>query len=479
MKSFVNQKITTLTTQPSEIKGAINWQLFPHPGIKIENICIGNQTAQSPCAIKLGQLLFNLKISALLQGKIVFNEIKIDNVTAVINLNKKPPLVVSAPTTPLTITPPAKKLEEQFAIERLLMTHGKLSINMDNNVLHVTSLQLGAESINLQQDLFSFQLKAAIDYVFNQKHASTQLQFKGEVGAPLRALTELDALLKSIVLKGQLLLQNLQVDNFKINKLSANTIMKHGVISLNPLTLNLYQGEAIGDLNYNFFSKLLKINQTATGINSARFTAALFNQKLLQGKLDLSLHSQSNLSQDNWLNQTTGSGNISLHQGTLEIIDLNKVVKKLSNAISQNQENQAAPPLEAEAFNYPTFFRGTTPLKLMSIQYQLDHTLLSSDAIVLQTAMLQLKGDGKLSLTDYRLTSHLMATLTAEDDKISNIQQSLGGSFPLIIQGNLNHPTVLPDLKKINANLAKFWIKTNLVKPVLKIKDQFVSFFNH
>src|SRR5436309_1858139 len=70
MRDFVRLRITALTGQPSDVKGTISWQLFPHPGIKIKNICIGNKNEPNLYTINLGQLLFNLKISALLQGKI-------------------------------------------------------------------------------------------------------------------------------------------------------------------------------------------------------------------------------------------------------------------------------------------------------------------------------------------------------------------------------------------------------------------------
>lgn len=454
MKTVVKQKITTLTNQPSEVKGSINWQLFPHPGIKIEKVCIGSKTALSPYVINLGQLLFNLKISALLQGKMVFNEIKIDNFIAKINLNKKPP--TAAALIKQILTTPKAKLNGRFAIEKLLITHGKISINTTNNFFNFTSLQLGTEDINFQQDLFPLQIKTTIDYTFNQqKHAFAQLQFKGNASFNAESFNNLENLLQSTFLNGHLLIQNMQIGKFKINKLSANTLFKHAIVSLNPLTLDLYQGSAIGDLRYNFLSKILKINQTATGINGARLTFALFNQKLLKGKLDLLVHTQSNFNQGHWLNTTTGNGNISLHQGTIEMVNLDNIIKKISNIIYKTQENkEKVPALESESLNYPDFLKGTTPFKLMSIQYQLDQAVLSSNSIVLQTNALQLKGNGELNLTNNHLTSYLVATLKPEDDKINEIQNLLGeGSIPFLIQGNLNDPTILPDFKKINSSL--------------------------
>ncbi|WP_419420976.1 AsmA family protein [Legionella sp. D16C41] len=479
IQTYVCAKITALTKQPCEIKGNISWQILPRPSVKIEKIQIGSENQASPYQISLGQLFFNLKLSALFQGKLVFNDIKLANFTANLNTNHlKAPLDkrTGAPSNGVQTNP----LDEKFVIEQLLITNGKIKINLPNQSLTLHSLQLGAEQINLEQNLFPFQFKAAIDFGINQQPSNAQLQFKGNASFAPNSINQLENLLKSTLVSGQLLIQNLQIGQLKITKLSAHTLFKQASILLNPLTLNLYQGEAIGDLSYNFLAKTLKINQTATGINSAKLTNALFNQVLLKGKLDLSLHSQTNFNNDDWLATTIGNGNINLNQGSLQKVNLDKVIKQISAKISQAQEDKAlALALSQEMFDYKDVVDNITPIKLISMQYHLAHKLLFGDTVVLQTNMLQLKGDSQLNLADYSLSSHLTATLSIANNKLNEIQELLGGNFPLIVQGDLNHPVVLPDFKKINSSLAKLWIKDNLTKPILKIKEQLVAFFNN
>ncbi|MGQ3889494.1 AsmA family protein [Legionella sp. CNM-1927-20] len=478
LKDFVTSKVKIYTAQPCEIEGNISWQLFPRPSVKIESIRIGNQDPLSPYQINLGQLFFNLRLSALLQGKIVFDEIKINDFTADINANYKQTPIKASYNIPASSL--EKNIDEKFAIERLLITNGKIKTTINNQLLTLNALQLRVEQINLEQNLFPFQIKAHINYDVKPQTINAQLQFKGDANLTADSIKQLETALKSTLIRGQLLIQNLKIGRFKISQIGANTSFKQAIISLNPLTLKLYQGEAIGDLSFNFLSKLLKINQTATGVNGARLTLALFNQALIKGKLDFSLHSQSNLANQDWLATTIGNGNISLHQGTLEILDLDKVIKKVSIKISKAQENKESTlNLDKESQDNTLIFKGPTPLKLMAIQYRLTHKMLFSDTLLLQTNMLQLKGEGEMNLTNYNLISHLLATLTVEDSKLNNIQELLGGGFPLIVQGTLSQPTILPDFRKINASLAKVWIKDTIAKPVLKIKEQLVAFFNH
>ncbi|WP_131781752.1 AsmA family protein [Legionella gresilensis] len=478
-KDFVTLKVKTYTAQPCKIEGDISWQLFPRPSIKIESIRIGNKEPQSPYQIKLGQLFFNLKPSALLQGKIVFDEIQITNFVADINSNYKQPPINTSHNLPMHSTF-GKNIEEKFALERLLITNGKIKTQINNQLLTLNSLQLRLEQINLEQNLFPFQIKANINYAAKQQPLSAQLQFKGDANLAVNSLNQLETALKSSLIRGQLLIQNLKIGRFKINQIGANTSFKQAVLSLNPLTIKIYQGEAIGDLSFNSLSKILKVNQTATGINAARLTSALFNQALIKGKLDFSLHSQSNLINQDWLATTIGNGNISLHEGTLEFFDLDKIVKKLSIQISNAQEKKESKlDLDKEFQDNILLSREPTSVKLMAIQYRLAQKILFSHTLLLQTDMLQLKGEGEMNLTNYNLISHLLATLIIDDSKLNNIQELIGGGFPLIIQGTLNQPVVLPDFKKINASLAKVWIKDTLAKPVLKLKEQLVTFFYH
>ncbi|STX51246.1 putative asmA protein [Legionella busanensis] len=477
-KDFVTLKIKTYTQQPCEIEGNISWQLFPRPSIKIASIRIGNRELQSPYQIKLRQLFFNLKLSTLLQGKIIFDEIKITDLIADINSNYKPPLVKASNIASHSLL--EKNIEEKFALERLLITNGKIRTRINNQLLTLNSLQLRLEQINLEQNLFPFQIKAHINYDLKQQPISAQLQFKGDANLAIDSLNQLETALKSTLLRGQLLIQNLKIGRFKINQIGANTSFKQATLSLNPLTLKFYQGEAIGDLNFNFLSKILKLNQTATGINAARLTLALFNQAFIKGKLDFSLHSQSNFINQDWLNTIMGNGNISLHDGTLAFFDLDSIVKKLSIKISNAQEKKEPKlDLDQESQDHLLHSKGPTSLKLMAIQYRLAQKMLFSDTLLLQTDMLQLKGKGEMNLTNYSLISHLLATLIVDDSNLNNIQELLGGGFPLIIHGTLTQPVILPDLKKINASLAKVWIRETFAKPVLKIKEQLVTFFYH
>src|SRR5262249_14785800 len=95
--------------------------------------------------------------------------------------------------------------------------------------------------------------------------------------------------------------------------------------------------------------------------------------------------------------------------------------------------------------------------------------------LVLQTERLQLKGNGELDLKNKDINNHLFVTVSLTNPKVDKIQQLLGGSFPILVQGNLLTPIILPDLKVINPILTQYWLKETLKNPVKEIHKQIKS----
>ncbi|MDP1603295.1 MAG: AsmA family protein [Legionella sp.] len=478
LREYVSNQLTAFTSEPSRIEGDITWKIFPTPGIKISSVQIGDEKNNSYYSLTLKSLILKLKIMPLLQGKVVFNTIKVDSFDVQINADR------ALPVQPEKITKRAlssdQQLNNQFAVNRLLLSHGRVTLINKDQKLVLSDLQIGATQINLQHTAFPIQLKSTINYTGADKiHASAQLQFKGHTS--LHTLVNTSALdIKSSTLNGQLVIKNAEIDKFKIDKLNAHTSFKNNTVSLNPLTIHLYQGESVGDLRYDLAQKTLQINQTATRLNSATLSKDLLNKRILKGNMDISLHTHTNLQTVNWQDTTTGHGNINIKNGKLELVNLNKVIEVTSNKINtllSGKKLAAEPNLDITSFDDPQFFKGGTPFQLMAIQYRLENALLSSDSLILETERLQLRGQGQLSLHDYALDTRFLAMVTVSEKKVNEIQQLLGGSFPLRVNGLLTEPKVLPDLKKINPILTQLWLKEKLTKPVKKIKEQFESIF--
>ncbi|CDZ78124.1 putative assembly protein [Legionella massiliensis] len=472
VKAYVSTQLANLTHQNSKVEGDISWHVFPRPGIKITNIQIGDESNSSNYSVRLENLFFNLKITPLLGGKFVFNEFNVDGFK--ININPDSSTVSDKVNNASTSSENAKSsFAQQFAIERFLLSRGQINIIKDQRKITLSGLQIGAEQFNLQKRLFPLQFKNNIELVDGkEKILKAHINFKGSTSlspelfkAPLTAL-------QNTPLDGQLSIQNVKIKKFKVTKISAHTKTKPGILFLNPLTITLYDGESVGDLNYEFATSKLIVNQTATNVDSSKFFQDLVDKTLFSGSLDFSIHAQTNLQSANWHERTSGNGSVTIKDGVLQTINLDKVVEQTSAQINHllfGQKTEKEHILELGQFNNPEFFKGGTNFKLLTCQYQLKDEKLESNSLVLQTDKLQLKGDGTLNLSDEKIDSRLYAKATITDSGIDKIQQLLGGSFPVQITGTLTEPSVSPDIQKINPMLAKLWIKSTLSKPVKEI----------
>ncbi len=477
VNNLINKQLGRLTAQKSHIDGDITWQLFPRPGVKITQIHVGDEDDHAQYSVYIDNLLLNLQITPLLRGKLVFTDLKIDGLNLNIGPEAKTNLEIHKdPKQTTTVKKTvASQLPLHFAIDRFLLTHGKIVIQQPQNKITLTNLQIGASQFNLKKDFFSLQIKTTIAASMVNTTAKASLNYTGQIGLDPSIVSMPLLALQHAAVDGQLLLQNVRFNQFKIAKLSATTITRKGLISLHPLNLSLYNGESTGDLSYQITSQKLTINQTATNLDANQVVKDLFGSNLLKGNLDLSMHTTTLIQSNNWKNNTRGSGNVTVKDGILYFIDINKLVNETTTKIHTllNEKTIDVNRLLQPAQFTPTIHQDdNTTFQLLSLQYRLIDGKLINDAMLLQTDKLQLKGSGQVDLNDNSLIGNFSAKLITTDNMVDKIQQLLGGSFPLKISGTCMNPLLMPDTQVINPIISRYLLKKTLEKPVKVIQQQ-------
>lgn len=473
---FLGSQLHHLTGMPSKIEGDISWQLFPHPGIKIKGIQIGDQAHPANYAVHLDNVLFNLQITPVIQGKLVFNEVNIDGFTISVSPHKRSDAVATTQPAHEASNNPS----DHFAVKKVLLAHGEVVINNAGSQLKLGGLQIGAEEVNLNNIAFPIQFKSNLDFSKpGEKILQAHFNFKGSTSLSAALLANPVASLPDLVTDGQLFVQKIRFNQLKLNKISAHLKNKEGLLQLNPLSLHLYDGESVGDLSYESARKLITINQTATNLNGAKLFQDLVHKAILKGRVDFSIHGQLPLNTSNWQEKSSATGNFSIKDGVIETLDLNKIINYISmkiNLLIQNKKPDINQLLDIVQFNDTNWYKGSTPFNLLNFQYHIQNDLLSTDSLVLQTDTLLLKGQGRVNLNTEAIDTSLSIRINQPEKETAKAQQLLGGSFPLRIKGSITEPQVLPDIQKINPLLAKEWIKDVLDKPLRKINDKLDKF---
>ena len=385
IRQYLNTQLTQLTSQRILIEGEVNWKLLPRPAIKITHLTAGENNTQAPYKIHVDNLLLNLKIGPLLHGQLLFHELKINGLTARINtalLSQENPRLTTEKVEHLS-----QLLPEQLAIDQVMITRGTLILIKDNQELRISNLQLGAKPFNLLQNAFPFQFKGKIKLTGNNAPLfNATINFNGNtLTNKSHKITRPPLFLGLTGIKGQLTLTHANIESLHIDKLSASTLVTKPMIQLNPITLALYHGEATGSLKYDIANQTLTLNQTATNLDATALFDALIHKKLIQGNLDFTVHSQTNLQTNAWPNNTQADGTMTIRKGVLLAFNLNRVIDEISNKITrllQKERGSAASnantksnanSFQLDSFDNASIFQGNTPLKLLTISYQLQN----------------------------------------------------------------------------------------------------------
>lgn len=462
LKTLVNNQITALTHKKSEIDGTISWQLFPRPGLKFTQVKIGDEQLNEDYSLAIDTLVLNLKITPLIKGHFIFSEINVDGLKLDIRQN-------NSPTTPEQV---AGKVNDkaQFAIEKLSLNHSKITISNKSSSIIFKNVQMGIEHFNLQNTAFPTQLKARLTQANSVGIAKANINFKGRVTLSPDLNQDLSKGIRSSAIEGQLLIQNILLNQFAINKINTTIKTSKNGINFNPLTLSLYHGQSVGSMTYTHNNQQLSLNQTATNLDGRQLLLALLGNETISGNMDYSIHASMPVNKLS-LQYLNGKGTVTLKDGKLYHINLDKIIShlktKLNILINGIPINLGKSPSFSD-WDKNKFGEGNTPFKLANFSYRLDNGNLNSESMLVQTANLQVSGEGSLNLFNHEVSSRLRASVNEDnsDSAMDKVQKALGGYFPLIVSGTMENPSVVPDFKKMNPLLSPLLIKSTIEKPV-------------
>lgn len=468
IKQLVNNQINTLTHKNTRINGSISWQIFPRPGLKFNKILIGDEQSNESYSLEINTLLLNLKITPLLRGNFVFSEVNIDGLKLKINRDNSQKNNSFDKNASSIIT--KESPDQQFAIQRLLVSNGQIIIQQKGQATVFKNLQMGIEQFNLVNVPFPIQIKAQLSEAGGFPKAKANINFKGRLSLNPNILNELQNGITKSSAEGRLLIQNILLNQFSVKKISANLKTYKDGIKFNPFTLSLYNGESIGDMNYIIASQQLLLNQTATNLDGKQLMSALIGHEALSGNMDYSVHATIPLELST-IEQIKGKGTITLKDGEIYNINLNQLLTGLReklNILINGIPIGLKKSILAADWDKSKTEHGNTAFRLANVQYKLDNGRLNTESLLLQTDSIQVNGEGLLNLTNHEISSRLRASVNTNntDSALQQVQEALGGYFPLLVSGTIQHPVVLPDFNKINPILNPLLIKTTLEKPL-------------
>ncbi|MDP3560218.1 MAG: AsmA family protein [Legionellaceae bacterium] len=489
MKSLIAKKISAVTGQTVTIRGNIHWQLLPYPGLYLEDITLGDPKDNQHLHAYFKNISLHLSFTALSQGKLLFHALQLHDF--LIHIPAKNPIEKSPTKNTASST---KNTSINFAIDRILLNNGTFEWQLASGKnIQLHHIQLGAEHLRLDHQYFPVQCKASLKITDpTSPPMRSTLSFQGQLAVPAATSQQVPNLLKSLGIKGSISATDTLFRDIIISKIHASIDTQAANLLLNPLTFSTMNGESIGDANYQRNTSLLFINQTATNLSAKPLFNALFKTNALEGHVDLSLHAKLNLAAPNYLDSISGNGSLNIRDGVLNGFNINQYLQSTEKFLihifkEKSQNNCTSSPADKSQnaancehidlktlyqFDNPQFYQGKTPFKLLSMQYHMQDGVASCHSFLLQSDLIQLQGEGALHLKNNTIQAQLLAQMHWSDPALIQLQKLLGDGFPLNIDGDIAHPSINPDLRKLNPLLHAGWLTQPFEAPIRDLKKQ-------
>ncbi|NCT56859.1 MAG: AsmA family protein [Legionella sp.] len=470
-KNIAQKQLSYLTHQNSSFDGAVRWRVFPRPGLQITNVRVGEpEKIDTRYAFLVENLRFNVQIIPLFRGQLVFDQVVLDGFKLYINLDAPPSEQPQKKQASSNTKHPLRP--SRVTLKSLLLTNGQMLIT-HHKTEHATfdNVRLEAWFPRLQHEQVPIQLKAILRTDDPISPLKTELSYQGLIRlAPNNEKTP-NTLINNLELDGQVLLQNIVLKHYEFTQANTHLVFNHNHLTLNPLTVSLYNGESIGQLNYQLDTKQLEFNQTGTSLNAEPIFQHLLGDKPphFKGTLDFSVHALAQLTEPDWLKKSNLNGSFTLKDGTLSYIDLKAMThaatQTIRNLVTQNLNVIQDTLTHLKPWNMNDYL-GNTPFELINLQFKTNDEHLLLYNLLLETKKIHLKGQGDYNFDSNTINAQLTTKISTYDPTLLAIQQVLVQGFPLTVTGTFDDLTIHVDRRALGEVLTKSLLSDPLTTPI-------------
>ena len=253
--------------------------------------------------------------------------------------------------------------------------------------------------------------------------------------------------LRKMILDGRIKIGQLVVSKAHIQDVMVGVSAKNGIINLDPLKLNMYQGNVsgIGKLDVQQDTPSTHVNLDVKDIQVGPLLSDVLQKNILEGmtnaQVTLSMAGDDAAAIKKTLN---GSGQLLFTDGAIVGIDLAGMVRNVKAALSLEQK-----PAE----------RPRTDFSELRMPFTLQNGVFNTPETSLKSPLIRLVAAGSANLVseklDFRVEPKLVATIKGQGDT----EQRSGLMVPVLVSGTFAKPKFAPDL----AGVAKKQLQETLL----------------
>ena len=211
-------------------------------------------------------------------------------------------------------------------------------------------------------------------------------------------------------------------------------IAKNGIINLNPLKLNMYQGKVsgIGKLNVQQDKPRMNMNLDAANIQAGPLLKDMLEKDIMEGVANAEFTLAMSGDEAATIKRTlNGSGQVRFNDGAIIGIDLAGMIRNVKAAFGMAQKPDQRPRTDFAELNAPfSIKRGLVHTPQTSLKSPLIRVIAAGDANLVTETL------------DFRVEPKVVATIKGQGDA----EQRSGLMVPVLVTGTFSKPQFAPDL---------------------------------
>ncbi len=241
--------------------------------------------------------------------------------------------------------------------------------------------------------------------------------------------------LRRLIINGAVQIGNLKIKNAKIKNIHLKITGKKGIFNIEPLTMELYQGDigAKGSLNVQKNIPKTDFQLTAKGIQAGPLLMDVLNKDFLEGSLKAKINLDMKGDDAEKIKKTlNGNGDLLFKNGAIKGIDLAGMVRNVKATFGLAEASKEKPKTDFSELHVP---------------FKIKRGIVDTSDTALKSPLLRVKATGKADLVaeslDFRVEPKFVTTLKGQGDA----KDRSGLMVPVLVTGNFSSPKFRPDLE--------------------------------
>jgi AsmA protein len=263
----------------------------------------------------------------------------------------------------------------------------------------------------------------------------------GAAADPFAALRPLDFI-------GEFSVGSLKVNNLRMQNVKTKIVSKQGVLKIDPMAADLYEGKYRGDMTLNAAGETPRMaaKQSLNGIQIGPLLGDLVSEDRLVGKGELEMDIRVvGMTEAEIRRSLNGTTRFAFRDGAVKGVNLAQIIREASTRLGLGGDK------------LDTGTPGQTDFSELSGSMTMTNGVIRNKDLSAKSPLLRVEGDGEVDLPkdtiDYTVVVELVSSLAGQGGKARS--EVAGVPIPVRITGPLTNPKYAPDLEAALSAKAK------------------------